>query len=245
VRDGGKERCVVSDSADLDLAVEGIVQGAFGSTGQRCTATSRVVVVESVKEKFLQKLLERVRELKVGSGFEAEVDVGPLASRSQFEKILSYVTNAPKEGARLVYGGKRLTGQDYERGYYFQPTAFTDVRPEMRIGCEEVFGPVLAVLSAENLAKAIELANDSRYGLSGSIYATNFSDVMKYVDGVEVGMIHVNSPTLGGEAQAPFGGIKESGLGEREQGPNAIDFFTQEIVVYMDYTGKKREAKFI
>jgi methylmalonic acid semialdehyde dehydrogenase len=242
---GGKNAVVVAENADLDLAVEGIVQGAFGSTGQRCTATSRVVVVESVKEKFMQKLLEKVGQLKVGNGFDPAVDVGPLASKSQLEKVMDYITNGPKEGAHLVYGGNRLAGQDYAKGFYVQPTIFDNVKPEMKIGCEEVFGPVLSIISAEDLEKAIELANDSKYGLSGSIYSTNLSEVMKYVDGIEVGMIHVNSPTLGGEAQAPFGGVKESGLGEREQGPRAIDFYTQEIVIYVDYTGKKREARFI
>jgi acyl-CoA reductase-like NAD-dependent aldehyde dehydrogenase len=242
---GGKNAVVVAENADLDLAVEGIVQGAFGSTGQRCTATSRVVVVESVKEKFMQKLLERVRKLKVSDGFDPTVDVGPLASKNQLEKVLDYVTNAPREGARLVYGGNRLTGHDYDKGFYVQPTVFDDVSPNMRIGCEEVFGPVLSIINATDLEKAIELANDSRYGLSGSIYSTNLTEVMKYIDQIEVGMIHVNSPTLGGEAQAPFGGVKESGLGEREQGPRAIDFYTQEIVIYVDYTGKKREARFI
>jgi acyl-CoA reductase-like NAD-dependent aldehyde dehydrogenase len=242
---GGKNAVIVAENADLDLAVEGIVQGAFGSTGQRCTATSRVVVVGSVKEKFMQKLLEKVRLLKVGSGFEAGVDVGPLASKSQLEKVLGYIANAPREGARLVFGGSRLTGREYDKGYYVQPTIFDHVTSEMKIGCEEVFGPVLSVISAENLEKAIQLADDSKYGLSGSIYSTNLTEVMKYVDEVNVGMIHVNSPTLGGEAQAPFGGVKESGLGEREQGPKAIDFYTQEIVIYVDYTGKKREAKFI
>jgi alpha-ketoglutaric semialdehyde dehydrogenase len=242
---GGKNAVVVADNADLDLAVEGVVQGAFGSTGQRCTATSRVIVVESVKEKFMQKLLEKIGQLRVGSGFDSGVDVGPLASKSQLEKVLDYIASAPKEGARLVYGGNRLTGHDYDKGFYVQPTVFDEVTPEMKIGCEEVFGPVLSVISAEDLEKAIQLANDSKYGLSGSVYSTNLTEIMKYVDAIDVGMIHVNSPTLGGEAQAPFGGVKESGLGEREQGPKAIDFYTQEIVIYVDYTGKKREARFI
>jgi acyl-CoA reductase-like NAD-dependent aldehyde dehydrogenase len=242
---GGKNAVVVTENADLDLAVEGVVQGAFGSTGQRCTATSRVVVFESIKETFLGKLAERASRLKVGSGFDPATDVGPLASKSQLEKVMGYITGAKEEGAKLFHGGRRLSGSGYDKGYYVEPTIFDDVTPKMKIGCEEVFGPVLSILTAENLESAIELANDSRFGLSGSIYSSNLSEVMKYVDEIEVGMIHVNSPTLGGEAQAPFGGVKESGLGTREQGRKAVDFFTEEIVVYVDYTGKRRDAKFI
>jgi acyl-CoA reductase-like NAD-dependent aldehyde dehydrogenase len=242
---GGKNAVVVTENADLDLAVEGVVQGAFGSTGQRCTATSRVVVFESIKETFLGKLAERASRLKVGSGFDPATDVGPLASKSQLEKVMGYITGAKEEGAKLFHGGRRLSGSGYDKGHYVEPTIFDDVTPKMKIGCEEVFGPVLSILTAENLESAIELANDSRFGLSGSIYSSNLSEVMKYVDEIEVGMIHVNSPTLGGEAQAPFGGVKESGLGTREQGRKAVDFFTEEIVVYVDYTGKRRDAKFI
>jgi len=242
---GGKNAVVIADDADLDLAVEGVVQGAFGSSGQRCTATSRVVVDRAVKGEFLERLLDRTEKLKVGPGTEPGVDVGPLSSVNQMEKVLWYISDAISEGAKLLTGGKRVTDKGLEHGLYVEPTVFDEVSPNMRIAREEIFGPVLSVLSGEGIEELIGISNDSDYGLSGSIYTRNIEKAMRYIDQAEAGMLHVNCPTLGGEAQAPFGGIKGSGIGQREQGRKAVEFFTEEVVVYIDYTGSKRDAKFI
>ncbi len=242
---GGKNAVVILEDADIDLAIEGIMQGAFGSTGQRCTSTSRIIVEEKVKDIFIKRLLERTKRLKITDGFTEGVDVSPLASESQFNKVMSYIETGQKEGATLLFGGKKPSGKEYEDGYYVEPTIFTDVKPDMRIAHEEIFGPVLPILTAKDFEEAIQIANSVRYGLSASIYTSDINKAFKFTDVIEVGMIHINSPTLGGEAQLPFGGIKASGLGIREQGSKAIEFFTDEIVVYVDYTGKRREARFI
>ncbi|MEM3857259.1 MAG: aldehyde dehydrogenase family protein [Thermoprotei archaeon] len=242
---GGKNAVIVDDTADLGLAVDGVVLGAFGSSGQRCTATSRVVVVNSVRDQFMKQLISRVKELKVGPGTDPSTDVGPLASEQQLKKVLDYISIGLGEGAKLVVGGERLSGGVYSRGYYVQPTVFDDVTPLMRIAKEEIFGPVLSVIPAKDFQQAVEYANQTEYGLSGSLYTNDFSKAMKYVDRCEAGMLHINSPTLGGEAQAPFGGIKNSGIGIREQGPRMIEFYSEEIVVYVDYTGRRREVRFI
>src|SRR5579875_2759355 len=242
---GGKNAVIVDSSADLDLASDGIVQGAFGSTGQRCTATSRVIVLKDVKKELVDIILEKASKLKVGNGLMPDVDMGPLSSEDQLKKVLFHIETAKAEGATLLIGGNRIRGEGYDRGYFVQPTVFDNVKPQMKIAQQEIFGPVLALLDADNLDEAIMIANNSLFGLSGSIYTSNINNAMKYVEKTEAGMLHINSPTLGGEAQAPFGGIKESGLGQREQGRRAIEFYTDEVVVYIDYTGRKREAKFI
>jgi aldehyde dehydrogenase (NAD+) len=242
---GGKNAVVVLEDADLELAVEGIAQGAFGSTGQRCTATSRVIVLEAVKEQFLNLLVARTRRVRVGSGFTPGVEVAPLASESQFRKVSGYIEEGRREGARLVHGGGVPAGDDYQRGFYLEPTIFAEVQPSMRIFQEEIFGPVVSIATAKTFEEAVRFANDVKYGLSASIYTRDLDRAFRFVDQAEVGMVHINSPTLGGEAHVPFGGIKASGLGEREQGSTAVDFFTEDIVVYIDYTGRKRDAKFI
>ncbi|MDG6928601.1 MAG: aldehyde dehydrogenase family protein [Nitrososphaerota archaeon] len=242
---GGKNAVVVAEDADLDLAVEGVVQGAFGSSGQRCTATSRVVVLKGAKGPFMEKLAARTTSLKVGPGLDARTDVGPLSSREQLDKVMGHIALARKEGARLVAGGRRMAGGHFDGGFYVEPTIFDGVEPGMSIAQQEIFGPVLAVLEAEDMDEAMKLANDSLFGLSGSIYTSDLAKAMKYAEEAEAGMLHINSPTLGGEAHVPFGGLKQSGLGIREQGRRAIEFFTEEVVVYMDYTGKKRDARFI
>jgi acyl-CoA reductase-like NAD-dependent aldehyde dehydrogenase len=242
---GGKNAVVVDTDSDLELAAEGITQGAFGSTGQRCTATSRVVVLREVKETLVEKLVKRASKIKVGDGLAEETEMGPLSSLDQLQKVLRHIESAKAEGAKLLYGGRRLSGDIYDRGYFIEPTIFDDVTPRMKLAQEEVFGPVLAIMTAENFDEALHIANSTTFGLSGSIYTNDLGRAMKFVQDSEVGMIHINSPTLGGEAQAPFGGIKESGVGQREQGRRAIEFFTDEIVVYLDYKGSKREAKFI
>jgi aldehyde dehydrogenase (NAD+) len=243
---GGKNAVILMADADLDKALGGIVQGAFGSTGQRCTATSRVIVQEAIYDEFMDQLIDRTGKLKIGDGLDPEVDVSPLASQSQFDTVTGYIGMGPEEGARLAYGGNALTGGIYDEGYYVEPTIFTDVDPSMRIAQEEIFGPVLTVFKASDLAEAIEISNSVKFGLSSSVYTRDLTQAFQYVHTVETGMVHINSPTLGGEVHLPFGGLKSSGVGHREQGVEAVEFFSEVITVYVDYAGAPRQqAKFI
>ncbi|MBM3924704.1 MAG: aldehyde dehydrogenase family protein [SAR202 cluster bacterium] len=242
---GGKNAVIVLADADLDKTVGGVVQAAFGSTGQRCTATSRVILEEPIYNAFMDDLLNRTAKLKIGDGMEQGVDVAPVASESQFNKIMEYIGIGAEEGARLAYGGKALTGKAYKGGYYIQPTIFTDVKPDMRIAQEEIFGPVLTVFKAKDLDEAIHICNSVQFGLSSSIYCSDLTRAFKYVDQVDAGMVHINSPTLGGEVHLPFGGTKASGVGAREQGTEAVNFFSEVITVYVDYAGRRPQAKFI
>ena len=243
---GGKNAVILLADADLDKALGGIVQAAFGSTGQRCTATSRVIVEEAIYEEFMEQLVERTGKLKIGDGLDPEVDVSPLASESQFETVTGYIGIGTEEGARLVYGGNALSGGIYDDGYYVEPTIFTDVDPSMRIAQEEIFGPVLTVFKAKDLGDAIEISNSVKFGLSSSVYTRDLTQAFEYVNTVETGMVHINSPTLGGEVHLPFGGLKSSGVSHREQGVAAVEFFSEVITVYVDYAGAPRQqAKFI
>ncbi len=239
---GGKNPVVVLEDADLELAVEGIVQGAFGSTGQRCTATSRVIVEQSIADQLVEKLVDKTRRLRVGNGLQPNVDVGPSVDASQMHTVLEYIDIGKKEGARLLCGGSRLSGPEHDKGYFVAPTIFDNVSPEMRIAQEEIFGPVLSIMRARDLEQALALANRVRYGLSASIYTNNAAAIFQFVDEIEVGVIHINSPTVGGEAHVPFGGIKATGMGWREMGRAAVDFYTEVKTVYIDYTGRKRET---
>ena len=242
---GGKNAVIVLADADMDKTLGGIVQGAFGSTGQRCTATSRVIVEESIYEPFMRELLDRTSTLKIGDGMEPGVDVRPLSSQYQFEKVMEYIGIGTEEGARLAYGGRPLSGPDYDDGYYIEPTIFTDMDPAMRIAQEEIFGPVLTVFKAGDLDEAIELANSVKFGLSSSIYTKDLTQAFQYADRVEAGIVHINAPTLGGEVHLPFGGMKASGVGAREQGTEAVNFFSEVVTVYVDYAGSPTQAKFI
>ena len=243
---GGKNAVILLADADLDKALGGIVQGAFGSTGQRCTATSRVIVEEPIYDEFMDELVERTGNLTIGDGLDPDVDVSPLASQSQFDTVTGYVGIGAEEGARLVYGGNALSGGIYDDGYYVEPTIFTDVDPSMRIAQEEIFGPVLTVFKAKDLKDAIDISNNVKFGLSSSVYTRDLTQAFEYVNTVETGMVHINSPTLGGEVHLPFGGLKSSGVGHREQGVAAVEFFSEVITVYVDYAGAPRQqAKFI
>ena len=221
---GGKNAVIVLEDADMDKALGGIVQGAFGSTGQRCTATSRVIVEDSVYDEFMDGLLRRTASLRVGDGIDPEVDVSPLCGPGQYEKVQEYIGVGTEEGARLAFGGHALTGGEYDEGYYVEPTVFTDVSPDMRIAKEEIFGPVLTVFRARDLKDAIDISNSVEFGLSSSVYTRDISRAFEYINTVETGMVHVNAPTLGGEVHLPFGGLKSSGVGQREQGTEAFDF---------------------
>jgi len=242
---GGKNPVVVMDDADLDLATEGIVQGAFGSTGQRCTCTSRVIVTPSIKDKLVEKVVERTKQFKVANGMREDADMGPLASSEQFEKVNEYIKIGRGEGARLTLGGNVLKGPEFDKGYFVEPTIFIDVKPEMRIAQEEIFGPVLAFMDANDFSEAVNVANGVQFGLAASIYCNDLSTCQKFVNKIDVGLVHINNPTVGGEAQLPFGGLKASGIGPHEFGLAAVEFFTDKITVFVDYSGRKREAKFI
>ncbi|HEV2492113.1 MAG TPA: aldehyde dehydrogenase family protein [Terriglobia bacterium] len=243
---GGKNPVVVADDADLDLAAAATVSGAFGSTGQRCTATSRLVVVDSVANRLLDKILERTDKLKVGNGAEPGTDVGPSVDESQFNKVQEYLEIGKHEAGSLVCGGKPLRGtadSALDHGYFTPPTIFDHVQPGARVAQEEIFGPVLSLIRAKDFYDAIDIANDIPYGLTASVFTGDASRAFEAAELLEVGMVHVNSPTVGGEAHVPFGGIKATGVGERETGSTAIDFYSELKVVYVDYTGHKREGK--
>ena len=243
---GGKNAVILLADADMDKALGGIVQGAFGSTGQRCTATSRVIVEEGVYDQFMEGLIDRTSKLKIGDGIDPAMDVAPLSSQSQYDKVLEYIGVGTEEGAHLAYGGHGLTEGEYSEGFYVEPTVFTDVSPDMRIAREEIFGPVLTVFKARNLEEAIQISNSVEFGLSSSVYTKDLTRAFEYINTVETGMVHVNAPTLGGEVHLPFGGLKASGVGQREQGTEAFDFFTETITVYIDHAqAPRQQARFI
>ena len=243
---GGKNAVILLADADMDKALGGILQGAFGSTGQRCTATSRVIVEDSVYGQFMDQVVDRTAKLKIGDGLDPTVDVSPLASRNQFDTVMEYIGIGTEEGANLAYGGHSLTGGVYDQGYYVEPTIFTDVALDMRIAQEEIFGPVLTVFQAGGIEEAIQVSNSVEFGLSSSVYTRDITEAFKYIDTVETGMVHVNAPTLGGEVHLPFGGLKSSGVGQREQGTEAFDFFSETISVYIDHGAAATDrARFI
>ncbi len=229
---GGKNAAIVLADADLDLAAAGIADGAFGSTGQRCTATSRVIVVESVADAFLDRLIARTRALKIGDGSLEETDIGPAVSAEQRDTVLRYVEIGLEEGAQEVYRGD-VSG--LEHGHWLAPLVFDQVSPSMRVAKEEIFGPVVSMIRVPDAQAAFEAANGVEYGLAASIYTRDVQSVFRFIDQVDVGIAHVNQPTLGGEVHLPFGGVKSSGFGPHEQGREAVDFFTQVKTVYINH----------
>jgi aldehyde dehydrogenase (NAD+) len=233
---GGKNAVVVMADADLDKAALAIHGGAFGSTGQRCTATSRVLAAPSVKDVLLERLVAAAKKIKLGSGLDETVDMGPAVDEKQFNTDLDYIRIGREEGARLVLGGK--SPEHMSKGYFVEPTIFDDVSPTMRIFKEEIFGPVLSVSTANSLEDALAFANSVEYGLTTSIFTENVDTIMKFVEEVETGMVHVNEPTIGGEAQLPFGGTKATGVGEREMAEEGLNFFTELKTVFINYSGK-------
>ena len=239
---GGKNPVVVLEDADLELAVESTAQGAFGSSGQRCTATSRAVVVNDIADEFVTRLVKRAKSMRIGAGNNPDMEMGPSVDESQFKTVLSYIDIGREDGAELKCGGVRAEGDGLDKGYFVRPTVFDGVTPDMRIAREEVFGPLLSVLRVKDFDEAMRVANDSEYGLSSSIFSNDAVRIFRFVDEIETGMTHINSPTTGGEAHIPFGGIKGTGIGDREQGSTALDFYTDLKVVYVDYTGRKREG---
>jgi len=239
---GGKNAIIVMDDADLDLAVDGCLWGAFGTAGQRCTATSRIIVHRKVMAPFTEKLGARTKALKVGDGLDESVEMGPLVSESQLRTVESYVEIGRKEGARLLAGGKRLTAKPYDRGTFFEPTIFADVKPTMRLAQEEIFGPVVSVLAASDLDDAIAIANGTIYGLSGAIYTRDVNAAFRAMRDVEAGIFYVNAPTIGAEVQLPFGGMKQTGNGHREAAWTVLDIFTEWKSIYVDFSGSLQRA---
>ena len=233
---GGKNPTVVLKDAELDYAADVLVNGAFFSTGQKCTACSRAVVEKAVYGPLVEKLVAKTRKLKVGNGLDPGVDIGPAVDANQLETDLKYIEIGKKEGAELLCGGNRLAGGAYDKGYFIEPTIFARVTPEMRIAQEEVFGPVLALMVANDFDDAMRLANCAKFGLSASIVSRDLTRVHQFINRIEAGLITVNLPTAGVEYQLPFGGTKESSFGMREQGPAAIDFYTETRTVYLKYT---------
>src|SRR5205085_6439026 len=233
---GGKNPTIVLADANLDFAAATLVNAAFYSTGQKCTACSRAIVERAIYEPLVEKLIARTLALKIGNGLEAGIDIGPTVDASQLKTDLDYIAIAQREGATLLCGGKRLTGGAYDNGFFIEPTIFGGVNAGMRIAQEEVFGPVLAMMVAEDFNDAMRLANGIRFGLSASIISNDMSRVHQFVNRIEAGLITVNLPTAGVEYQLPFGGTKESSSGMRQQGPRAIDFYHESRAVYLKHT---------
>ncbi|MGH9944212.1 MAG: aldehyde dehydrogenase family protein [Pyrinomonadaceae bacterium] len=241
---GGKNVIIVMEDADLDLAIEGTVWGAFGTSGQRCTASSRVVVHKKVYKKFVQKLVERVQTLRVGNGADSQTEMGPVINADAVAKIMGYVEVGQREDrATLASGGHRLTEGEYADGFFIEPTVFTDVDPQMRVAQEEIFGPVTSVIPTNSLEEAVEIANGVRYGLSAAIYTQDVNRAFHAMNDMYTGIFYVNSSTIGAEVHLPFGGTKATGNGHREAGTQVLDIFTEWKSVYVDYSGKLQRAQ--
>ncbi|ABW02602.1 aldehyde dehydrogenase family protein [Caldivirga maquilingensis] len=234
---GGKNATVLSKNGDINLAVELTARSAFGLTGQACTATSRFLVPEDMHDEVLSKLIERTKKIVVGNGLKSGVDMGPLASKEQYDKILSYIEIGRNEGAKLVYGGQPIKGsEEFDHGYFVMPTIFDGVTPDMRIAKEEIFGPVLAVMTYRTLDEAIDIVNSTEYGLIAGIVTRDISEAAKFTEGVKVGVVKVNKPTIGLEPWVPYGGVKGSGNDMyKEMGEEAVEFFTRIKAIYVGY----------
>ena len=240
---GGKNVIMIMDDAHLDLAVDGCVWGGFGTTGQRCTAASRVVVHEKVYKAFLDRFVARTKALVVGDGIQENTEMGPSNSESQLKTVMKYVEIGKNEGARLVTGGSRLEKGAYAKGYFHEPTIFADVAPAMRIAREEIFGPVVSVIPCRSLEEAIEIGNGVEYGLSASIYTQDINRAFTAMRDLYTGIFYVNAPTIGAEVHLPFGGTKATGNGHREAGVAALDVFSEWKSVYVDFSGRLQRAQ--
>lgn len=240
---GGKNAEAVMDDANLELALDGVLWGAFGTTGQRCTATSRLILHEKIYERFIDMLVQRTAKLKLGNGLDDSVEVGPCINEAQREKVHLYVEIGKKEGARLVIGGEFANAGDLSKGWFYKPTIFADVKPEMTIAREEIFGPVLSILKAKSIEHAIEILNGTVYGLSSAVYTKNVNHAFKAIRDIKAGITYINAPTIGAETHMPFGGVKQTGNGHREGGASAFDFFTEIKTVYVDFSDKLQRAQ--
>jgi len=243
---GGKNVIIVMEDADLNLAVDGALWAAFGTTGQRCTAASRIIIHQKVYNSFRNKFVKAAKKLKLGYALAKGVDMGPLINKDAVEKTERYIQIAQKEDkAKLLCGGKRPTAKDLQKGYYFLPTVYEDVKSNMRIFCEEIFGPVTALTKAKNFNQAIELANKTEYGLSSAIFTKSVNYAEKAAEQLQTGLVYVNASTIGAEIQTPFGGLKGTGNGHRDAGGHggAIDTFTEIKVISTDYSGSLQKAQ--
>ena len=240
---GGKNAQIVLDDANLELALDGALWGSFGTTGQRCTATSRIIVQKGVYNEFVERLVERAKTLKIGNGLDESIDMGPAINESQLTTDLKYVGIGKDEGAKLLCGGNRLDSGDYQHGWFMQPTVFGDVDRKMRIAQEEIFGPVVSVMPCDGLEDAISIANDIEYGLSSSIYTRDVNRAFQAMRDLYAGITYINAPTIGAEVHLPFGGIKNTGNGHREAGIAGIEVFTEWKSVYVDFSGRLQRAQ--
>jgi acyl-CoA reductase-like NAD-dependent aldehyde dehydrogenase len=240
---GGKNIIIVMEDANLELAVEGAVWGGFGTSGQRCTAASRVAVHKKAYKEFLDRFAARVKALKVGDGLDPETEMGPLINETQLQTVMKYVEIGKAEGAKLVTGGHRAESGNLAGGWYHEATIFADATPKMRIAQEEIFGPVVALIPFSSFDEALEIANDVAYGLSASIYTRNVNQAYRAMRDLETGIVYVNAPTIGAEIQLPFGGTKSTGNGHREAGTAAIDFYSEWKTLYIDYSDRLQRAQ--
>ena len=240
---GGKNAIIVLDDADLDLAVEGIVWSAFGTTGQRCTAASRVIAQDGVYDELTSRLVGAAEKLRLGVGWEEDTDVGPVINQAALEKIHSYTTIGKDEGATLLTGGEVASDNGLDKGFYYRPTIFGDVDPEMRIAQEEIFGPTTAVIKVRDVDEAIQVSNGIKYGLSSSIFTRDVNKAFRAMRDLKAGITYINAGTIGAEVHLPFGGVKDTGNGHREAGQAALDFFTEWKSIYVDYSGKLQRAQ--
>ncbi len=240
---GGKNAIVVMNDADLDLVLDGAVWGGFGTAGQRCTASSRLIVQRDVVRDVQDQLVARAEALKIGDGLKPETELGPVVNADQLERVHSYTGIGQQEGARLLTGGRTLTENGLDQGYFYAPTVFGDVDPNMRIAQEEIFGPNIAVIPVDTFEQAIEVANGTAYGLSLAIYTRDVNRAFRAIDELEAGIVYVNAPTIGAEIQLPFGGIKGTGNGHREAGTTAIEQFSEIKSVFVDYSGTLQRAQ--
>jgi len=240
---GSKNALIVMPDAQLELAVEASAWGAFATSGQRCTATSRLIVHEDVREPFTERLLDRVGNMKVGNGLDPDVELAPVINEKQKNRVMEYISLGQQEGATLIAGGEELTGDEHANGYFVAPTVFDEMTPTMRIAREEIFGPVTGVMRVGSIDEAIEAANGTEYGLSCSIYSHDITNIFKCAQQLEFGLVYANAPTIGAEIQVPFGGMKSTGNGHREAGPQALDEFTEWKTVAIDFSGKLQRAQ--
>ena len=240
---GGKNPMIVLDDANLDLAIEGGLWGGFGTTGQRCTATSRIIVQKGIYGEFVERYVDRAKALRVGNGLDETTDMGPAINEAQLKTDLSYVEIGKSEGAKLKCGGHRLEGGEYQYGWFMEPTVFIDVDPKMRIALEEIFGPVVSIIACEDLEDAIHIANNIEYGLSSSLYTKDVNKAFSAIRDLEAGITYINAPTIGAEVHLPFGGVKATGNGHREGGIGAVDFYSEWKSVYVDYSDRLQRAQ--
>lgn len=240
---GGKNAQIVMDDADLDLAVDGAIWGAFGTTGQRCTATSRLILHRDIKSKFTQMFQERAEQLKLGAGDQGDTDIGPIINAKQLQRVCEYIDIARSEGAKVLLGGEVVQTGHLQQGYFFPPTILDGVTPDMRVAREEIFGPVVALMEVSSFAEAIAILNNTNYGLSSSIYTRDVNLAFAAMRDIEAGITYINGPTIGAEVHLPFGGVKQTGNGHREAGSTSIDIFTEWKTVYVDFSGCLQRAQ--